>query len=247
MLNNATIGRAFALALLALSLGPATRAAEPVSPVVVELFTSQGCSSCPPADLYLGELAQRPDVIALSLHVDYWNYIGWADPYATRFATARQHAYARKLNLRYVYTPEMVVNGTTEGVGSERSTIAGLIAAAEQAPPPHEAVVLARKPDGTLTIHVGAGAPSEPATVWLVGFDRERTTQVLHGENEGRTLRNYQVVRSWASLGLWRGAALDLTVPAGKAAGDGGVAVLLQEGDGTGRILGAAMLRSPES
>src|SRR4051812_11073686 len=88
-----------------------------VSPVVVELFTSQGCSSCPPADEYLGELTRRKDVIPLAFHVDYWNYIGWVDPYATKEMTQRQKDYARALNQRYVYTPEMVVNGAAYEVG----------------------------------------------------------------------------------------------------------------------------------
>jgi hypothetical protein len=248
MLNSPRfIGRALVLALLALTLGPlpAARATD-APPVVVELFTSQGCSSCPPADAYLGELAQRPDVLALSFHIDYWNYIGWPDPFATNFATARQHAYARQLNMRYVYTPQMVVNGTTEGVGSERTTIAGMINAAEQDKTRHPRVTLRRNADGSLAIHVDAGTAAAPVTVWLAGFDGEHTTRVLRGENAGATLKDYQVVRSWASLGVWQGAALDLTVPADKLGGDGGVAVLLQE-NGVGRIIGAAQLKPPTS
>lgn len=248
MLNTSRfISRALILALLALMLGPlpAARATD-APPVVVELFTSQGCSSCPPADAYLGELAQRPDVLALSFHVDYWNYIGWTDPFATKFATARQHAYARLLNMRYVYTPQMVVNGVTEGVGSERTTIAGLIKAAKEDKRAHQRVTLRRNADGSLAIHVDAGTASAPATVWLAGFDGEHSTSVPRGENEGATLKDYQVVRSWASLGLWQGAALDLTVPADKLGGDGGVAVLLQQ-NGAGRIIGAALLKPPTS
>src|SRR5215469_3910472 len=106
------------------------RADEP--PIVVELFTSQGCSSCPPADKYLGELAKRPDVMALAFHVEYWNYIGWADPYSKPWATRRQHDYSAKLKQRFVYTPEMVVQGAAEGVGSERDTIEALIRAAAE-------------------------------------------------------------------------------------------------------------------
>ncbi len=240
---------AFALLLLALSPGPppAARAADAQPPVVVELFTSQGCSSCPPADAYLGELAQRPNLLALSFHVDYWNYIGWTDPFATKFATERQRAYARQLNLRYIYTPQMVVNGTTQGIGSERASIAELIAAAEADRTPRPRVTVARRPDGAIAIHVDAAAAAEPATLWLVGFDREHTTPVLRGENEGQTLKDYQVVRSWSRAGTWRGKALDLAVPADQVGGDGGVAVLLQQGDGAGRIIGAAMLKSPVS
>src|SRR5215469_8529565 len=92
---------------------------ERAAPVVVELFTSQGCNSCPPADAYLGELARRPELLTLGFHVDYWNYIGWTDPFARHWATQRQRGYMQSLNQRYVYTPQMVVNGASQGVGSE--------------------------------------------------------------------------------------------------------------------------------
>jgi hypothetical protein len=249
MLSKCTIGGTFILAMLPLLLAPWPQAGatEPQPLVVVELFTSQGCSSCPPADAYLGELAQRPDVLALSLHVDYWNYIGWKDPFAEKFATKRQRAYANNLNLRYVFTPQMVVNGTTEGVGSDRATIFQLIKAAEQDKRPRPHIVLARGADGTIAIHIDAGTAAKPATVELVGFDREHTTAVLRGENDGRTLKDYQVTRSWSQIGTWRGDALDLTVPADKVTGNGGVAVLLQQDGGHGRIVGAAVLKSPMS
>src|SRR5579863_7436988 len=106
------------------------------SPVVVELFTSQGCSSCPPADKYLGELAKRPDVMALAFHVEYWNYIGWTDSYSKPWATQRQRDYEAAMKLRYVYTPEMVIQGASEGVGSEPMAIEPMIRAAEAKQPP---------------------------------------------------------------------------------------------------------------
>jgi hypothetical protein len=249
MLNKRTITGAVVLASLPALLGPAPPlgAAELQPRVVVELFTSQGCSSCPPADAYLGQLAQRPDVLALSLHVDYWNYIGWNDPFAVPFATKRQRAYADRLNLRYIYTPQMVVNGTTEGVGSERSTMGELIKAAEQDKTPRPAITLTRGSDGNFAIHIAGGPAPAPATVEIVGFDREHSTPVLRGENEGRTLKDYQVARTWSQIGTWRGAALDLTYPADKVVGNGGVAVLLQQDGGHGRIVGAAVLTSPAS
>src|SRR5689334_7353524 len=112
---------------VALLIGMSTAHAEDRRPVVVELFTSQGCNSCPPADAFLGELAARPDVLALSLHVDYWDYIGWKDPFAQRAYTERQRSYSRALNQRFVYTPQMVIDGTLQGVGSETATINKLI------------------------------------------------------------------------------------------------------------------------
>jgi hypothetical protein len=243
---------AFACLLAVLPWQALPGRAETAKPlVVVELFTSQGCSSCPPADTYLGELATRPDLLALSFHVDYWNYIGWIDPYASKSASQRQRDYSRRLGMRYVYTPQMVINGTTEGPGTERDTIAPLIKAASQDVVPRPAVTLTRNSDGGVALHVGALAlpaalAAEPATVWLVGFDREHTTKVLRGENGGSTLHDYQVVRSFREIARWTGAALDLTLAENAAEGDGGVAVLVQVG-GTGRVIGAAMLRPPTS
>src|ERR1700756_4567567 len=119
--------RAIILAFLAGVLGTAPVRAAEAPLVVVELFTSQGCSSCPPADAYLGELARRPDVLALAFHVDYWNYIGWTDPLASRAGAQGHRDLVRRLSGRYVYTPEMVVNGAAQGIGSERGTIEALI------------------------------------------------------------------------------------------------------------------------
>src|SRR6266478_8970543 len=147
------------------------RADEAAPPVVVELFTSQGCSSCPPADAYLGDLARREDILALGFHVDYWNYIGWADPYSLKLATRRQQDYAGTMRLASVFTPQMVVNGTGQGVGSDREAIGLLIRAAMAHPAPHPSLTMARNADGGLAIHVGgepAGskADEKSATIW---------------------------------------------------------------------------------
>src|SRR5579864_6346005 len=169
--------RAFVLvSLLMMAPALAARAGETLAahggdarpaPVVVELFTSQGCSTCPPADAYLGELASRPGIIALAFHVDYWNYIGWTDPYASKAATERQRGYAKQLGLRYVYTPQMVINGTKEGVGSARESISQLIADAAADKNPHVGVAVTRGPAGQILVHIDAGQTAEPATVWL--------------------------------------------------------------------------------
>jgi hypothetical protein len=235
--------RAVILAFLAGLLGVAPARAGEAPLVVVELFTSQGCSSCPPADSYLGELARRPDVLALAFHVDYWNYIGWTDPFASKLASQRQREYARHLNLRYVYTPQMVINGASEGVGSERGVIGTLIKAATDEKAQHQPVMLVRNPGGKLTVHIDAGQTKEPATVWLIGYDTEHTTQVLRGENGGQTLTDYQIVRNCESLGTWRGEAMDIAVDPSQAAGTDGIAVLLQLGGGGGRVIGAATLK----
>jgi hypothetical protein len=215
---------------------------EATRPVVVELFTSQGCSSCPPADAYLRELARRGDVIALAYHVDYWNYIGWVDPFASNETTQRQRDYARTLGQRYVYTPEMVVAGARHEDGAKREAIERLIAAARQAPP-GPAIALSRSGDGGLRVKIAgqASPPAEALAVWLVRFDREHWTKVAEGENQGRMLGDFQVVRSLRQIGAWRGEKLEMEL-ASEAAGDGGCAVLLQRG-GSGPILAAAMLR----
>ncbi|MGH6968496.1 MAG: DUF1223 domain-containing protein [Stellaceae bacterium] len=226
---------------------PLSPAAAPArhAPVVVELFTSQGCSSCPPADTYFGELVKRPDVIALAFHVDYWNYIGWTDPFAKPWATARQREYRASLNTRFVYTPQIVVDGTAQAVGSDEAKCDALIDAAEAKTEPRPTLALRWREDGALAVDVGAGeSPAgEPATLWLIGYDSTHTTQVMRGENEGRTLTDFHPVRSYQRLGKWAGWSAEFVVPADKVKtlGNGGIAVVLQE-DGTGPILNAAQI-----
>jgi len=241
-------------ALLLLALGLAAGAAQaqgggsgaPASrPIVVELFTSQGCSSCPPADAFLGELAKRPDVLALGFHVDYWDYIGWKDPYASKLASQRQRLYAQAFDLPYVYTPQMVVNGEEQAVGSERGSVESALTKVTAHLPAGPSLSLALDRDGALAVHVGAGK-EETATVWLACFDREHTTPVSRGENAGSTLTNYRIVRHFQSIGSWKGAAIDLKVPAAEMSEyvgrpDQGVAVLVQRGE-VGPILAAAIL-----
>jgi hypothetical protein len=204
------------------------------APVVVELFTSQGCSSCPPADAFLTELAhQRRDVLPLTFHVTYWDYLGWKDPYSLDAATARQREYARHLGEDGVYTPQMVVDGSKGFVGSSRAE--GLTAIAEAAR--KQVPVSVARDAGSLLIMVGAGLGK--AQVLLVGFDRTHETPVGRGENRGHTLLESNVVRSLTPIGAWSGSAVTLRqVP---PVGDG-FAVLLQAEDG--RILGAARLAS---
>ena len=205
------------------------------APVVVELFTSQGCSSCPPADAFLTDLSrQRQDVLPLAFHVTYWDYLGWKDPYSLDAATVRQHEYAKLLdNADGVYTPQMVVDGATGFVGSNRSQGLEAIGAAMRKP---VAVSLTRKGIG-LVIAVGTGFGR--ARVLLVGFDLTHETRIGRGENDGRTLTESNIVRSLTPVGTWSGSAIEMRPPS--AAGEG-FAALLQAEDG--HIIGAARLRS---
>ncbi len=211
------------------------------SPVVVELFTSQGCSSCPPADELLGELAQHDSVIALAHHIDYWDYIGWKDPFASKATTDRQRAYAKRLGLRYVYTPQMVVDGRIDVVGSRRGKVMDAIETAAKA---RKAVEVRFAPeDGKVVIPAGH-APDGGAAVWLAVFDDKHETPVPSGENAGRTLEDYNVVRELTRIGTWRGERMEIAVDLGAAAARGrdGCAVIVQQHP-AGPVLGATMMR----
>ena len=210
-------------------------------PVVVELFTSQGCSSCPPADALLGELAGQPGVLALSFHVDYWDYIGWKDPFASAQYTERQRDYAAKLGLRYVYTPQMVIDGRLDAVGSNRRAVTRSLEKSAAAEP---VVVVSLEPENGGQVKLSEGtAPAGGATVWLITFDDRHETQVERGENGGRALENFNVVRELRPLGTWTGEAktFPLDLAAARADGRGGCAVMVQQGRG-GPILGAAVI-----
>ncbi|GEO98489.1 DUF1223 domain-containing protein [Methylobacterium haplocladii] len=215
----------------ALLAAPVARAAE--RPVVVELFTSQGCSSCPPADAYLTDLTSRRDVLPLAFHVTYWNGLGWRDPYALAAATARQEGYAGRLG-ETAFTPQMVIDGRSSVIGSRRGEAGAAIAQAKEQASDGVPVSVSRSGAG-LAIAVGQGAGA--GRVLLVGFDRRRTTPVGRGENSGRTLTESNIVRSIREVGAWRGSSLSVNeaVPAGEDA-----AVIVQAADG--RILGAARL-----
>ncbi|HIP78736.1 MAG TPA: DUF1223 domain-containing protein [Kiloniellaceae bacterium] len=215
-------------------------------PVVVELFTSQGCSSCPPADALLDELADQPGLLALSFHVDYWDYIGWKDPFASPRHTQRQRDYARTLGLRYVYTPQIVVDGRRDVVGSRRGAVADAIEAEARRPGRLE-VKMVEDGGGKVTLSAG-DAPPEGATVYLVMFDDDHETDVARGENRGRSIHNANVVREFRKLGRWTGEAMEfpLDFAAAQRDGRGGCAVIVQAGT-TGPVLGAAILDLDET
>lgn len=214
---------------LALSCPVAAFSAE--RPVVVELFTSEGCSSCPPADAFLTELSHRRDILPLAFHVTYWNELGWRDPYSLEAATERQAEYGAHFG-DGSYTPEMVVDGRKGFVGSDRGKAGEVIDEAEHFDPTAATVVLSRK-GSEISIRVGSGFGH--ATVVLIGFDSQHQTAIGRGENGGRILTESNVVRSFRLVGQWNGARATFHVqaPAGEQA-----AVLLEAPDGS--IIGAA-------
>ena len=225
----------------------------PVIPLtIVELYTSQGCSSCPPADDFLGDLAKRSDVLALSFHVDYWNYIGWNDPFASAVYTQRQRTYARQLSLRYVYTPQMVIQGTFETTGSKRGKINNFIEDAKALPrvpislSVSENLTLSAGQNSSLNISISASGESFGKSsfgVWAVVYDKYHSTEVKRGENGGRTIENFNVVRDVRQIGQWHGQAEDYTasLPEMTQLGGDACAVFIQL-ETTGQIIGVANL-----
>jgi hypothetical protein len=215
--------------LLTLPLAAArARAASLSAPVVLELFTSQGCSSCPPADALLGELTRQPGIIGLAWHVDYWNSLGWRDPYARREWTDRQKEYAKHLNAE-VYTPALVVNGAAMLVGSDKAAVRRAI---DDATPPSVAVTLRRAGSG---IEAEIAVADRSLAGVLVTYDPEQATQVGAGENQGRRLTEYRVVRDILML---KDLTPRLTLPS--AAENRGAVLLVQ--DAAWRVVGAAEL-----
>lgn len=214
---------------LAAGIVPAARAASPA--VVLELFTSQGCSSCPPADALLGRLSRREGVIALAWHVDYWDRLGWRDPFASRFATLRQKSYAAALG-GDIFTPALVVNGATVLVGSDRNAIEeALVRAAPLAVP----VTLSRAGE---VVDVVVGPVPGRIRAQRIVYDPEHATDIHAGENEGTQLREYRIVRSVETLAEWEAGSRSFKMPAAEPGQ--GVAVVVQSADL--RVVGAADL-----
>ena len=230
----------FAAALTIITLASAdTASARPLAkpPVLVELFTAQGCAGCPQADLALNALADRKDLIALSFPVDYWDYVGWKDSFAQPAFADRQRAYANRLKVRELYTPEVVVDGAREVSGLDHDGLDGLIKAAVAQPRDGPSIRLRAK---GARIEVGAGpAPSSSAEVWLIRYDPTlQQVKVKAGENKGKTVMQRNVVRDLVHLGRWAGKPRSFIAPAASEAGLNTV-VLVQAVHG-GRILAAA-------
>lgn len=225
---------------------PATKADDAFTPKgVVELFTSQGCRSCPPADRAFEQLVREGKVVALSYHVDYWNYLGWADTLATKENTARQYAYAKTFGRNGVYTPQAVLNGRDHLKGTDAAEVNRRLDRMNSSGKGLVVPVKAARHDDQLSISIGQGAGK--ANVVVVYFRQSQTVEVLKGENLGQSLNYWHSVTDVQTVGMWHGESLDLTLPA-KPMGDDnsdGIAILLQAADDDGnpsRIIGATVM-----
>ncbi len=206
--------------------------------VVIELYTSQGCSSCPPADEFLAALAADPRVVPLALHVDYWDYIGWKDSFAQPQFTKRQKDYARAIGSRTIYTPQMIVGGQDRVEGNRPAQVTALIDAhLRQA----QSVALEMHRDGSvLEIRAKALRPlKEPVRVQLVRYRPSETVEIGRGENAGRTVTYYNIVTLWQPLGEWSGAE-PLSITADVPGPDAAVVIL--QVPGPSAILAAARI-----
>jgi hypothetical protein len=234
-------------------LGPArsqdaSHAASDSSPpkAVVELFTSQGCSSCPAADALLNRLARRDDIIAISLSVDYWDYLGWKDTLAQPKFSDRQKAYAKALGDGMVYTPQMVVNGLVHVNGSDEARIQNAIAKTEKTFAASRVPVRMTAVDGRLVIETGAAPPgtsARQATLWLAVIARSVAVPITRGENKGKTVTYANVVRELIPIGMWSGKPMSVQLARHSFMRKDAerCAVLLQQGRG-GPIIGAALM-----
>ena len=217
----------FALLLLTAAAYAQTR------PTVVELYTSEGCSSCPPAEVQIGKLAQQDGIIALAFHVDYWDSGGWHDRFDFPEATARQRQYAHTLKLATVYTPQLVIDGQRDVVGGGN----GIGASSAKTPGVPVAISVE---NNAVVVVLGSLQLAAPCDVLLVDYLPEAVSKVTRGENAGRELHEFNIARSIRKLGSWQGAGETFSVPLKTLTGDAtAVAVLVQQRD-QGPIIGAA-------
>jgi len=219
-------------------------------PVVVELYTSQGCSSCVPADALLAKLTKRPDVVPMSFPVTYWDMLGWKDTLASEANTRRQKAYAAQMGQSAVYTPQIIVDGVSDVVGSREQAVETAIDnRARDAW--NEDISIAMKENAT-ALHIAIGGSSErgakqPATVWMFHLRGQATVAIGGGENGGHTMTYHNVVGDLKAVGQWKGEPLTIDLPRSGMEGlpHDAVVVVVQGGGGYGKVLGAAMLNRP--
>lgn len=239
--------KAAAAAVAALTLAAlvpqSARAKHPPAkhPVLVELFTAQGCSSCLKANAFAGELAEREGLTVLTWSVDYWDYLGWKDTFAESEFADRQRAFDDRLGLRDVYTPQVIVNGDAQASGAKRAAVETLLKAARKAPSKPPPIRLSRT-----SVTVGAGGrPKTPADVWLVRYaPGDQTVEVKEGDNRGRTVTEWNVVRQLKRLGRWKGVTAVYRLPAPSQ--DDLATLILVQGAHGGAILGMGERRSPK-
>ncbi len=222
------------LAIAIAAAAPFKTAAEDA--VVVELFTSQGCSSCPPADKLLGEIANRDDIVALALHVDYWDYIGWKDDFADPSHTDRQRRYSRAAGLRTIFTPQLVIGGEDHVIGYKPMKLAEVINRHLSAPKPMTLDVT-RSGDQLSIVATPRGTLTGEYVVQIIRYVPEETVKIRRGENAGRTLTYHNVVTSISQVGSWNGSGAYSA--SGNVEGSDNIAVVVQ-GVGSGRVVAAA-------
>lgn len=245
-----------AFALLTLSAPWSVAEEGAIRPVVVELFTSQGCSSCPPADEFAARMSGEENVLVLSLPVDYWDYLGWKDTLAQPAFTERQYAYAAVQRKKRVYTPQMMVDGQQDAVGSAEHVVRGLVERRRTALASGAGADL-RVEHGAegVVAHVSSGlVGADSATLWLVHLDAGIEVAIGRGENRGRDITYAHVVREMSAIGRWHGGRWSVPVPTSAAAFAGaeydGTALILQadpeRGErGTGEVLSAVWVKRP--
>ncbi len=240
-----TIASAFAFLVATLGTQGTSYASDNQPIAVVEMFTSQGCSSCPPADEIVAAYAQKNHVLALSMHVDYWNYLGWKDTFSKPEFTKRQQKYAVSFARRGVYTPQAVVNGRNHVVGSYGSEITDLVDRYKASNRGLNVPINASVSNGTINISTNAQAGD--ATLYIVYFDKKRNVKIRRGENAGKTITYHNVVRDISTLGMMKLGKLDITMPIAelKSHGVEAYAIILQKTTkhGTpGAIIGATVI-----
>jgi hypothetical protein len=225
------IGRCLAIGVM---LGWAAATNAQSRPVVVELFTSQGCSSCPPADAYVATLSTRPDIIALSFHVGYWDELGWRDRFALPASVERQNNYARKLHRSSVYTPQLIVDGREDDFRSDGKMVARALSENRDG-----VSVGVSVRDAQIQVDIGAQPGGAPSDVVLVAFLRHAVSNISRGENAGRTLEEFNIVRGVRTLGPWKGESLNFRLPIASLPSDATDVAVLVQPFGQAPIIGA--------
>ena len=222
--------------LAAAFLGNVPVAEAAARPAVIELFTSEGCSSCPPAEAYIGELAARADVLALAFHVDYWDDLGWRDRFELTQAAPRQQKYQEVLRLRNSYTPQVILDGRADYVGSNRAAIAAALQSSREGVP-----VALSIGGGEVHVRLESSELGRGTDVVLVSYLRKAVSAIGRGENAGRTLDEYNIVRSISSLGHWDGSNRELVARVDTLPRDATDVAILVQASTQGAIVGAAM------